>query len=133
MRRAFVAIAVLVMLSGCATYTAGVGTSVISATDMPNQLVKANNPLMNQRLTFEHAGLQSLEDGRKEAFITLRSTYKYDQPLQYQFYWYTNVGREVSKTPWQPIVLHGDQQLQLQSVAPSLDATAFRVYVRRAD
>ena len=133
MRRLLTIAAVAMVLAGCASYTAGVGTSVVSATDMPNKLVQPNNPLLNRRLTFEHAGLNTLDDGRKEAFITLRSTYKYDQTLQYRFYWYATNGQQLAVTSWQPVMLHGDESRQLQSVAPSQKAKAFRVYVRQAN
>ncbi|MFM2484155.1 YcfL family protein [Celerinatantimonas yamalensis] len=134
MRRHILAVsAALMMLSGCATYSAGVGTPVIAATDMPNQLVQSDNSLLARKLTFTHAGIKARSDGRQQAFITLQSTSNYDQNLQYRFYWYDASGQQLAQTPWLAVMLHGKETKQLHSISQSTKASAFRVYIRQAD
>ncbi|MFM2476807.1 YcfL family protein [Celerinatantimonas sp. MCCC 1A17872] len=132
-RNTIVAIGAALILSGCATYSAGVGTPVIAATDMPAQLQKNDNSLLGRSVRFEHAGIKALADGRKQAFITLSSQSNYDQHLQYRFYWYDANHQQVEQTPWLSTVLHGQEQQQLQSTAKTSNASAFRFYVRQAD
>ncbi|CAG9296613.1 DUF1425 domain-containing protein [Celerinatantimonas diazotrophica] len=133
LRIAIAALGAALILSGCATYSAGVGTPVIAATDMPAQLQKTDDASLGRSVHFEHAGIKSLPDGLKQAFITLRSQSNYDQHLQYRFYWYDANHQQVGQTPWIALVLHGKEQQQLQSTANSNNASAFRFYVRQVD
>lgn len=131
MHRYFIVVVVSILfLSGCATYTAGIHSPMISQSTSSTTLTQGENSLLARQVKINQAGLQPLSNGRREAFVTLQSMSHYNQQLQYRFVWYNQDKEQVLASAWLPILLSGNEQVQVKSVAIKAQASQFRIDIR---
>jgi uncharacterized protein YcfL len=130
MRNLLVGLALTATLTACSQYTSGVSSTHISVDQMTDSVLVTDNPLLGSQITLVRAGIEPLEDGRSLAQVTLKSLYIADLDLQYRIYWFDENGTGLRSSSWRPIVVHGKQEVQLQSMSETTQATGFKVYVR---
>jgi uncharacterized protein YcfL len=127
-------LAICALFLGCASQpksTSGIGAEFITP-------VKANSPFLkvdNEQLA-EKIALSVIKSRRNndllEVNIEVSSQYGSSLSLQYQFNWFDQQGFviESGKSTWQPVTLHGQQNIMLRGVAPSMQASTYNVYIR---
>lgn len=119
------ALALVLLLAGCATNTSGValyGAAGAAAVAEQHQDVDVTLTELSRR---EQNGLLQVN-------VAAASTRSGDNRLQYLFYWYDEAGQELASDGrgWTPIKLHGHQSRTLSALAPTPAARGYRVYVR---
>ncbi|MCL1077890.1 YcfL family protein [Parashewanella spongiae] len=115
----------MLCLSACAPNTAGVKLSSDGSRQVDNTRVARSISVVNNQMRQVGDLLQGS--------ATLISDSSKDQSLQYRFTWYDLQGFVVDgdSIPWTPIIIHGKQSKQIESVAPNSVAHRFEVYVRK--
>ncbi len=119
------AIILTLSLSACAPKTGGVKLSSDGNSQIDNSRVASSVSVVNNQMRQVGTLLQGS--------ATLISDSSKDQALQYRFTWYDLQGFVVDgdSMAWTPIIIHGKQSKQVQSVAPNSTAHRFEVYVRK--
>ncbi len=71
-------------------------------------------------------------NGMYQGKVIVENTRRSTQSLQYQFSWYNEGGEEIANDSysWLPFTIYGKDQRTLSSLAPSPNATNFRVNIR---
>ncbi len=89
---------------------------------------------LGKRIEIERAA-QGEVNGLIQARVPIKSITDKTLNLQYRFYWYDEQGLELSgsDTPWLQAILYGRDHVTLQGMAPSTQATQYRVLIREAD
>lgn len=121
-------------ISGCKNIppvTSGIGSGQISPEQNFSEYLKVDNETLASKLYISDVKSRTANN-LLQLNTTITSRYKKSLQLQYQFQWFDNAGFavEVGKTPWQALELHGMQTVTVESLAPSIKATSFSIYVR---
>lgn len=111
--------------------TSGVGSTQITPGQKYEKHLKVDNDKLATKLHISDIRSRQNND-LLEINLSLTSTYKKSQQLQYQFQWFDEAGFaiEAGKSPWQPLELHGMQTMTVASLAPSTQVATFSLYVR---
>lgn len=123
-----------ILLNACSNIpddTSGIGSIVSPQQGNTGRYLKIDNPDLAEVLSIEDIKTRQV-NGHLEANVTLISTGKNTQQLQYQFSWFDQEGFAVAtgNSSWWPLQLHGGQIQALRAVAPTPNATTFNIYVR---
>lgn len=130
MRKLLIGLMMVSSLSGCVQYTAGVSSTEVSVGKMSDTLLVADNPMLGRQLELTRAGVEPMADGRSMGQASIKSLITSDLSLQYRFYWFDVNGTQLDGSAWLPIIVHGKQEVQLQSMSESTQARSFKLYVR---
>jgi len=120
------------VMLGCAKpVTSGIGSSQMTASDNYKVHLKLDNPKLAKKLQITNIITRKNND-LLQLNLELSSKYKKSQSLQYHFEWFDDQGFavEAGKAPWKPLDLHGFSVINLDALAPSVNASKFKVYVR---
>ena len=120
------------VMLGCAKpVTSGIGSSQMTASDNYTKHLKLDNPKLAKKLQITNIITRKNND-LLQLNLELSSKYKKSQNLQYHFEWFDDQGFavEAGKAPWKPLDLHGFAVINLDALAPSVNASKFKVYVR---
>jgi uncharacterized protein YcfL len=124
----------ILLLSGCKNVppvSSGVGVEKMTEQDDYSKHLQTHNPELASQLKITDVKNRTNND-LLEVQLTLTSTYKKSQQLQYHFIWFDKDGfvLESGKSPWKPLELHGMQTAAVKGLAPTIDAKSFSLYVR---
>lgn len=115
----------LLLLSGCASNTAGLSV------DSTNQRVLFGDRVLAGRIQIEDI-VTTEAQGQTRGVVRIASQYRGDQHLQYRFYWYDDEGLEVNLQPgpWKQIILRGEEILSISEASVNPQGKRFRVQIR---
>lgn len=115
------------IITGCSSDNAGISI------ENSNQNVVIGNSVLARSLVFKDAHITKV-NGLMQASVEAINKVNTDLNLQYRFYWYDGQGLEISGSaaPWYSVALAGNGKVILQGVADKVEATQYRIYVRRA-
>lgn len=124
----------VLLVSGCKNVppvTSGVGTEQIAPGQKFQKHLQVDNPELAKKLHISDIRSRTSND-LLEINLSLTSTYKKSQKLQYQFTWFDKDGFviEANKSAWKPLDLHGMQTATLPGLAPTNKVASFSIYVR---
>lgn len=113
-------------VTSCASNTAGLQASVSSSGEANVVAYKLGNDIQVQQLVGDYVG------GMYRARVVVENLKKKQQDLQYQFAWFDANDVEVGmdRQGWTPMVVYGKDQKTIMAVAPSPEASAFRINIR---
>lgn len=117
------------VLVACSQNTSGISLGIDSINAQP--VVKIDNPNLASKLVLSDIKTKVVND-LLVVQANVISTADFDQTLQYKFYWFDHLGFEVERdsSPWQPLKLHGHQQVSIQGTALSSSAEQAHIYIR---
>lgn len=123
-----------ITLGGCKNVppvTSGVGVDQMTQNDDFSKHLQTQNPKLAKKLHITDVKTRTNND-LLEVNLTITSTYKKSQQLQYHFIWFDSDGfvLEAGKSPWKPLELHGMQTASVKGLSPTINATSFSIYVR---
>lgn len=115
------------IITGCSSDNAGISI------ENSNQNVVIGNSVLARSLVFKDAHITKV-NGLMQASVEAINKVNTDLNLQYRFYWYDGQGLEISGSaaPWYSVALAGNGKVILKGVADKVEATQYRIYVRRA-
>ena len=121
-------------ISACvnvAPVTSGIGSEQLALEQKYSNHLQVHNKQLDNRLHISEIKTRKQND-LLQINLSLTSSYKKSQQLQYQFQWFDQDGFiiEANKSPWQSIELHGMQTKTIESLAPTIHVTTFSLYVR---
>jgi len=122
------------VVTGCKNtppVTSGIGSKRITPEQEYAKYLQINNKQLAAQLHI--SDIKSRKSNDLLAInLSLTSSYRKSQQLQYQFQWFDQAGFviEAGKSPWHPIELHGMQTLTVAGLAPSTQVATFSLYVR---
>ncbi|MBU2870823.1 YcfL family protein [Colwellia sp. E2M01] len=128
------ALTVGLLIGGCKNVppvTSGVGTDQMAPGQKFEKHLQVDNPDLGKKLHISDIRSRK-NNSLLELNLSLTSTYKKTQHLQYQFTWFDADGFviEAGKSPWQPLELNGMQTASLPGLAPTPQVATFKIYVR---
>ncbi|MCQ8876954.1 DUF1425 domain-containing protein [Pseudoalteromonas shioyasakiensis] len=121
----------LCILAGCSSRPTTSGVTVEQSSAQYQQQLKVKNPDLGKRLAITDVKTRQTNQ-LTDVVVTLTSSYKKSQYLQYQFTWYDSDGFVIkgNHSPWQALTLFGFANIQLPGLAPTTDAVTFSLAVR---
>ena len=129
-------VVLLIILSfGCSNrtkpVTSGIGVNEIAQVNGFNQHLVVDNKMLAKKLFISDVKSRKSNE-ILEVNVTLKSTFKKSQKLQYHFTWFDRQGFviEARKTAWKPLEVHGEQAVTLRGVAPNIKVESFKMYIR---
>ncbi len=113
-------------LSACAHNTSGI---MVSSTGEQ----RIDNSSFAGDIVVERVITQPISD-RSTAAGVIRSQVSSDRLVQYKFTWFDANGLSIEdeSMTWKALTVHGMQQVQVKSVAPTNQAVRCEIYVREA-
>ncbi|WP_028835850.1 MULTISPECIES: YcfL family protein [unclassified Pseudoalteromonas] len=121
----------LFMLSACSSRPVTSGIGVEQTTNAYKEQLNVNNPQLAKKLLISDVKTRQTNN-LTDVVVTLASTYKKSQYLQYQFNWFDKDGFVIkgNHSPWQALTIFGFAKTQLAGLAPSPNAVTFSLAVR---
>jgi uncharacterized protein YcfL len=124
-------------ISACvniAPVTSGIGSEQLAPEQEYGKHLQVHNKQLENRLYISEIKTRKPND-LLQINLSLTSSYKKSQQLQYQFQWFDQDGFiiEADKSPWQSIELHGMQTKTVSSLAPIPQVATFSLYVREVN
>ena len=136
MIRCAVAVACLAGMTGCMLIKKTSGTEVIGVLTEPGQegmsrAIIVNNAKLGRALQVVDIRHDFVGEFLRPSVI-LASKYAATLQFQYKFSWYDETGLEVhpNTDAWTPVVLHGNQTMTVQAVAPHPSVKSFKLNIR---
>lgn len=119
------------MLSACTNRPDTSGIGVEQTVNPYKEQLNVNNPQLAKKLVISDIKTRQTNN-LTDVVVTLASTYKKSQYLQYQFNWFDKDGFVIkgNHSPWQALTLFGFAKTQLPGLAPSPNAVTFSLAVR---
>lgn len=111
--------------------TSGIGSDQITPAQEYKKHLQLHNPALAKQLYISDIKSRT-SNNLLEVNLTLTSTYKKSQQLQYQLQWFDKQGFaiETGKSAWKPLELHGMQTATVAGLAPTTQVDTFSIYVR---
>ena len=123
-----IAIASLALLSGCFTpRTSGVWVE--------KGRINIEDPAFAANIAVVRDIRERTPEGFLHAQVTLQNSNRDDYHCQYRFEWRAENGmiQKHQPSPWQPLVMHGREVVDLDAVSLLQDSADFRLSIRRVD
>jgi uncharacterized protein YcfL len=96
-----------------------------------SRILRSNNALLYSRLQIQDMKTRE-KNGLMQVQATLENQWKFELDFQYKIKWFDEDGFEINpeSQAWQQLVLAGNNQANVQGVAPNDKAARFEIWVR---
>ncbi|MBQ4480243.1 MAG: DUF1425 domain-containing protein [Victivallales bacterium] len=135
MKRLWVLLVLVVLVTGCASVSTGGFEVSLSENDGGAFKVRFDDKQLSRELTVEKAITHRGTSDFLSIQVVIRNASTGDYPMQYKFMFFDTYGLEVRSGDrgWEQKVLHGGEAVTLAAVAPDKAVSSVIVRVRRVN
>jgi len=128
-------IASIITLPACTYSTGNIGIGEYVFTPDGTYIFKDNVIINNQALArrLEIIDVKArIENNIMKAMVQVKNQYDTDYSFEYRYEWYDSKDFEIAsvKEHWAPVLISGKETRNLMGVAPSPEATKFKIIIR---